>query len=79
MTQSDEILRDLELGWRITPRFALTRYGCMRLGARIYELRKRGYDIRRTLITGINRHGKTTRYAEYFLHKGEEEANENHG
>jgi len=74
MTQSDEILRDLELGYRITPRFALTRYGCMRLGARIYDLRKRGHDIRRTLVTGINRHGKPTRYAEYFLHKGEEEA-----
>lgn len=72
MTQSDEILRDLELGYRITPRFALTRYGCMRLGARIYDLRKRGHDIRRTLVTGINRHGKPTRYAEYFLHKGEE-------
>lgn len=79
MTQSDEILRDLELGYRITPRFALTHYGCMRLGARIYDLRKRGYDIRRTLITGINRHGKTTRYAEYFLHKEGEGANENHG
>ena len=69
MTQSDMILRYMHENGSITQWEAMREFGCMRLGARIYDLRKRGYDIRRTLITGINRHDRTTRYAEYFLHK----------
>jgi hypothetical protein len=47
-------------GYKLTPLQALEKWGCMRLGARIYELRKGGMDIRTTPIT---RNGKT--FAQY--------------
>jgi hypothetical protein len=47
-------------GYKLTPLQALGKWGCMRLGARIYELRKGGMDIRTTPIT---RNGKT--FAQY--------------
>jgi hypothetical protein len=50
----------LRRGCRLTPLQALEKWGCMRLGARIYELRKGGMDIRTTPIT---RNGKT--FAQY--------------
>ena len=39
MTQAQKILRDLKKGERITPLDAMKNYGCMRLAARIYDLR----------------------------------------
>jgi len=35
----------LEKGRSITPIQALDMFGCFRLGARIWDLRKAGYDI----------------------------------
>jgi hypothetical protein len=49
-TQNEEILGDLLKGRRITPLDALHDYGCNRLGARIYELRRMGYDIGMDLV-----------------------------
>ena len=49
-------------GGKVTPLEALEKWGCMRLAARIAELRKEGMDIRTTPIT---RNGKT--YAQYHL------------
>lgn len=34
----------------ITPLQALKLYGCFRLGARIWDLRRAGYDIHTTLV-----------------------------
>ncbi|HEC61933.1 MAG TPA: hypothetical protein ENI27_06720 [bacterium] len=48
MTQLSSIRADLEAGKSITPLDALNRYGCFRLGARIWELRKQGMDIKMT-------------------------------
>lgn len=45
MTQSALILDHLKTGASITPIEALSRYGCFRLGARIYDLRKDGHTI----------------------------------
>lgn len=44
MTQIQQILNHLKRE-PITPLDALQHYGCFRLGARIYDLRKDGYDI----------------------------------
>jgi hypothetical protein len=49
-------------GYKLTPMQALEKWGCMRLAARIAELRKDGVDIRTTPIT---RNGKT--FAQYKL------------
>ena len=47
-------------GYKLTPMQALEKWGCMRLAARIAELRKAGTHITTTKIT---RNGKT--FAEY--------------
>lgn len=63
MSQSDLILDALLKGEMLTPLDALRRYGCFRLGARIWDLRQQGYDIQMRLIETPN--GK--HIAEYFL------------
>ena len=49
-TQRRRILAHLEQGKPITPLEALKEYGSLRLGARIYDLRRDGYDIRTRMI-----------------------------
>ena len=44
-SQSISILNDLYAGVKLTPLDALQRYGCFRLGARIYDLKKEGFNI----------------------------------
>lgn len=51
MTQTEQIRAHLESGQSITPLQALSEYGCLRLGARIYELRREGMAIARDLVT----------------------------
>lgn len=43
--QKVSILEYLKKGFWITPLEALTMFGCLRLGARIYDLRKEGNEI----------------------------------
>jgi hypothetical protein len=58
-TQCEYALEYLKTYGSITPLEALRAFGCMRLGARIADLRADGYDIE----TEINPKGK--RYAIY--------------
>ena len=62
-SQCDAILADLKLGRRITPLQAITRYHCMRLAARVSELRDAGYRIK----TGRARLANGKVVAEYCL------------
>jgi len=62
--QNKQILNYLQAGYTITPLDALRMFGCMRLGARVHELRKAGHDIRREIITA---EPSGARIAEYFL------------
>ena len=50
----------------IDPMTAIKDYGCMRLSARIFDLRELGYDIDKENITVKTRHGKT-KVARYRL------------
>jgi hypothetical protein len=61
-SQTESILRHLKAGHAISPLDALRRYGCMRLGARIWDLRQAGHRIERRLIDDGRR-----RYAEYRM------------
>lgn len=45
MTQAAQILRALKRGQRLTPLEALRDFSCMRLGARIHELKRAGFPI----------------------------------
>ena len=67
MTQTQCILKHLEDHGSITALEALQHYGCMRLGARIWDLKRDGHDIRREMVEGRNRHGDRTHYARYTM------------
>ena len=73
MTQNEMILDHLMTFGSITPMKALEEYGCMRLSARIADLKERGYrdNIRTEFISRKNRFGKTVTFAEYKFVKGD--------
>jgi phosphate/sulfate permease len=62
-SQSKQIIRYLQQGNSLTSLDALRLFGCMRLGARIYDLRAQGYPIEGKIITTAS--GK--RVAQYCL------------
>lgn len=64
MGQRDKILEWLQTGSPITPLGALQKFNCLRLGARIKELREMGYAI----VTDMVAAG-TKRVARYTLLK----------
>jgi helix-turn-helix protein len=51
VTQADQILQHLRSGKHITPLEALNRFGCFRLGARIYDLKEAGHAIESRMVT----------------------------
>ena len=61
-SQTDAILRHLQVEGSITPIKALERYGCFRLAARISDLRAQGHPI---VTDTVTRNGKS--YASYRL------------
>ena len=67
MTQAEMVLRYMEDCGSITPLDALREFGCMRLGARIYDLKRRGYEIETDTATAKNRYGKNVSFARYRL------------
>ena len=65
-SQNDLVLNHMKNYYNITPRAAMNSYGIFKLAARIYELKKQGNKIGRTIKT----ERKTNkRWAEYFLIK----------
>lgn len=74
--QKYRVLHYMRTYGSITPLQALGDLGIMRLGARIYELKKMGYGIRTETEAGINRMGERTRYAKYSLDNNEERQKE---
>lgn len=67
MTQTQKILRYLNECGSITPLDALREFGCMRLGARIWDLKRAGYPIMKTMECSRNKHGERVSYARYSL------------
>ena len=67
MKQTDKILLYMQTEGEITPLDALPEFNCMRLAARISDLRKAGHKIGRRIEKGTNRFGETVHYAVYWL------------
>lgn len=67
MTQTQQILDHMKRCGSITPLEALREYGCMRLGARIWDLKRMGHRIRSEIVTDVNRNGEAVRFAQYTL------------
>lgn len=66
-TQCAAILAHLKRHGSITPLEALNRYGCMRLGARIYDLKRAGNPIEKRWEIRRNESGEYKRFARYEL------------
>lgn len=69
MAQVDRIIAHILAYGSITSQEAFGQYGCMRLAARIADLKRKGYNIGRVLEEGRNRYGEPERHARYFLIK----------
>lgn len=67
LTQNEMILDMLEDEIGVTQLDALTHAGCMRLSARIGELKEDGYDISTAMISYNTTFGETKTIAEYWL------------
>lgn len=67
MTHSDRILAHMQTHGSITAAEAIERFGCYRLGARIYDLRHKGYKIISIVEQGKNRDGEPVHYARYRM------------
>lgn len=67
MTQCDRVLKYMQDFGTITPLQALGDLGVMRLGARIWDLRRDGHRITRRMVSGKNRYGEIVSFAEYKL------------
>lgn len=61
-SQRLQIFRYLSNGGNLTPLAALNMFGCLRLGARIMELRVAGHDIR-TAFVRVGRHKRVAEYS----------------
>jgi hypothetical protein len=66
-TQNERILRHLRDGFQITPLSALRWYGCLRLGARIWDIKKQLRKGERIMTDRISRKGKS--YASYRIER----------
>lgn len=71
MKQEERILKYLRDFVSITPLQALDDLGVMRLGARIYDLKKAGIPISRRMVTKKNRYGEAVSFAEYRLEEAD--------
>lgn len=67
MTQSERILRHLDIFGSITSLEAMRDYGIMRLASRVSDLKKDGLPVRTEFVRGKNRFGEPTCYARYSL------------
>lgn len=66
--QSKQILDYMRSNGSITPMDALNLFGCMRLGARIYDLKAAGHKII-SIMTVSDAEGRKKRYARYVLNE----------
>lgn len=66
MSQNAKIIQHMKRG-SITPLVALRLYGCMRLAARIDEIRDMGHDVISVWVTVRNASGKRVKVKSYSI------------
>lgn len=66
-TQRDRVLKYIRDFGFITSWDAYSELGISQLGARVFELKERGYEFTKTRIYTKNRYGEKTHYDEYRL------------
>ena len=68
LTQYDVVLEHLKEGKELSQLEATEKYGILRLGAIVFNLRRDGYDISTRMEHSPNRYGHISNYAVYKLH-----------
>lgn len=68
-SQCDKILAYMREHRFINTKIARALFRCERLASRITDLKNRGYNIGRNIVTYKDEDGQTVRYAEYYLIK----------
>lgn len=66
-TQCERVLKYMHDFGSINPVQAMSDLGVMRLGARIWDLKKAGHPITRKMVKKKNRYGEPVSFAEYRL------------
>ena len=66
-TQCERVLKYMHDFGSINPAQAMDDLGVMRLGARIWDLKKAGHPITRKMVKKKNRYGEPVSFAEYRL------------
>lgn len=69
LTQTEMVLKYLQYKGKITSWVAIKEFGITRLSAKIYDLKKMGYNIATTFKTRKNRYGVKVKFAEYVLER----------
>lgn len=67
MNQNEMLEEYLKNHEGITPLEALNELGIYRLSARVSDLRQAGVEVKREMVTVLNRLGKPVKVARYFL------------
>ena len=67
MTQTERILDYMKENGSITQMEAMTQLGIYRLGARIWDLKKSGANIKKEMASKKTRYGTTTYFSRYRL------------
>lgn len=67
MAQNDKILRYMQETGGITPMEAIEQFGCMRLAARISDLKAQGVPIKKETVKRRNRFGEPVSFARYSI------------
>jgi hypothetical protein len=68
--QGLHILNHLKSGKTLTPLEALQMFGCLRLAARVHDLRNEGWPVLKEMRTHPD--NEKVHYAEYYLAKDEQ-------
>ena len=69
MNKTQKVLQHLEEKGSISPWEAIKEYGETRLGAKIFNLKKKGYNIVTKMEGFKDRYGDKSRFARYYLIK----------
>lgn len=66
-SQCEQVLHYMEIHGSITQAEAVSRLNCYRLGARIFELKERGFPIKKEMESKRRADGTACSFARYSL------------
>lgn len=67
ITQEQRVINYMRQFGSITTKDAFNDLGITRLSAKIFNLKKQGYEIKDDFEQGKNRYGETTNFKRYYL------------